>query len=140
MRVLKRHSKKNCSQADLPADNFQDILEIVGRHKDLQELESFLEESPLVLITGAPGIGKSSLALTFAKTRINDVMSSSLFISTKGLLERANEDSVSLKNKISRSIGLCIGDICEVVRTCDDSFAILLNRVQRVPKNGLHFG
>ena len=132
---LKKTLEEKLLQADLPADNFQDILEIVGRHKDLQELESFLEESPLVLITGAPGIGKSSLALTFAKTRINDVMSSSLFISTKGLLERTNEDSVSLKNKISRSIGLCIGDICEVVRTCDDSFAILLNRVQRVPKN-----
>jgi predicted ATPase/class 3 adenylate cyclase len=52
----------------------------VGRHEDVARLESMLEESALVTIVGAGGIGKTRLALEVAAGLLNDYRDGAWFV------------------------------------------------------------
>jgi predicted ATPase/DNA-binding winged helix-turn-helix (wHTH) protein len=55
--------------APSPADiDMQPLDIVVGREDDLRRLSSLVSERRIVTIVGAPGIGKSTLARTFANT------------------------------------------------------------------------
>lgn len=45
----------------------------LGRHADIARVEAYLDESALVTIVGAGGIGKTRLALEIAASRLNDL-------------------------------------------------------------------
>ncbi|HEY1868717.1 MAG TPA: adenylate/guanylate cyclase domain-containing protein [Candidatus Cybelea sp.] len=52
----------------------------VGRHDDIARVEAILDESSLVTIVGAGGIGKTRLALEIAVARLNDLRDGAWFV------------------------------------------------------------
>jgi predicted ATPase/class 3 adenylate cyclase len=66
---------------DTPPNNLpRQTTSFVGRYGDIARVEAMLEESPLVTIVGAGGIGKTRLALEIAAARLNDVRDGAWFV------------------------------------------------------------
>ena len=61
----------------------------VGRHEDLARVEALVDESPLVTIVGAGGVGKTRLALEVATGRLNDERDGVWFVDLSSLGEAA---------------------------------------------------
>ena len=119
---------------DLPTSNIHHMDEIVGRKEELRELKDRVESSPRILITGAPGIGKTSLAVTFAKALIEDPLIICLFVSLKNFKKFKICDESELENEISSVIGKHIGKIREAVnQSPKDAFVILQDYVYSIP-------
>ena len=131
---LKRlvENRKNFPDFNL-SSNIHDIEDIVGREQELDHLAKALESSPLVLITGPGGIGKSSLALTFAKEQTKQPLKVCLFVLMKDF-EINNEFGLKLEDKICRSIGKCISDIEKEIQNSDDAFSVLKNYINSIPE------
>ena len=117
----------------LPRSNIHDISSIVGREQELDHLADSLQLSPLALITGTAGIGKSSLALTFAKEQTKQPLNICLLVLMKDF-EINKEFGLRLENKISKSIGKCMSDIEKEIQNSDDAFSILKNYINSIPK------
>ena len=131
---LKRlvENRKNFPDFNL-SSNIHDIEDIVGREQDVDLLAKAFESSPLVLITGPGGIGKSSLALTFAKEQTKQPLNVCLFVIMKDF-EINNEFGLKLEDKICRSIGKCMSDIEKEIQNSDDAFSVLKNYINSIPE------
>ena len=65
--IREERTKQNNERVVFPEPNIPNIKPITGRVDDLKTLAEKLRRSKLVVISGPPGMGKTSLVWTFAK-------------------------------------------------------------------------
>ena len=73
----------------------------VGRHRETQEVKSFLRNAHLVTLLGAPGVGKSSLALRVASDLLHDIPHGACWVDLAPLFE---PDQIALS--VATALGL----------------------------------
>ena len=136
-KIKKELEEKKVFKEDLPTTNIRLVPKLVGRNEEMRELVTLLKTSHVVLITGAAGIGKTSLAEKFAEVQIENPLIVCLCVSMKNfnkVIAKTN-DETELENEISSVIGKKIDQIrVAVQQTPNEAYGILEDYVYRVPK------
>ena len=73
----------------------------IGRTREIQDVKSFLRNSRLVTLLGAPGVGKSSLALRVASDLLHEVPHGACWVDLAPLFE---PDQIALS--VAKALGL----------------------------------
>ena len=110
--------------------------ELAGRMKDLKLIGQVMSNSQCILITGPPGIGKTSLATEYARQKMRASGDSgkadnciNLFVEFQDhkLVGKLDAD---IKNEIGRTIGALFPAVRHAALESDDALSLVINHLR----------
>lgn len=111
MRVLRGElgREEPAAETRIPAQLPAEVAGFVGRNQDLEQLDSMVEQAsgmPIVSIVGAPGVGKTALAVRWARRVADRFTDGQLYVNLRGYDERSPMQPMEALARFLRALGV----------------------------------